>query len=78
MMLAFPLWLGGNSTLSYAPFANVLAWCFAIPGLVLSYYAAVRYVPLARAALAEGRRRDATAASGSVRRRARAGRGVSR
>jgi cardiolipin synthase len=55
LMWAFPLWLAGRSTLSYAPFVNFAAWCFAIPGLVLSYYSAARYVPLARAALAEGR-----------------------
>jgi cardiolipin synthase len=74
LMWAFPLWLGGASTLSYAPFVNFLAWCFAIPGLVLSYYSAARYVPVARAALAEGR--DARRLE---RRRssARAGRGVS-
>lgn len=55
LMWTFPLWLAGNSTLSYAPFVEALGWCFAIPGLVLSYYSAARYVPLARAALAEGR-----------------------
>jgi hypothetical protein len=32
----------------------VVGWGFAIPGLVLSYYAAFNYVPLARAALREG------------------------
>jgi cardiolipin synthase len=52
---AFPLWLAGSSTLSYAPLVDALAWCFAVPGLVLSYYAAYRYLPLGRAALAEGR-----------------------
>jgi cardiolipin synthase (CMP-forming) len=70
LMWAFPLFMGGASTLSYAPFVNLLAWCFAIPGLVLSYYSAVRYVPLARAALAEGRR-------DGDRTRARAGTGAS-
>jgi cardiolipin synthase (CMP-forming) len=33
----------------------LVAWAFAIPALVLSYYAAVRYVPAARRALREGR-----------------------
>jgi cardiolipin synthase len=56
MMWAFPFWLGGHSTLSYAPGVEVAAWCFAIPGLVASYVAAARYVPLARRALEEGRR----------------------
>jgi cardiolipin synthase len=55
MMFAFPLWLGGNSTLSYAPLVNVLAWGFAIPGLVLGYVALGAYVPLGARALREGR-----------------------
>jgi hypothetical protein len=33
----------------------VIAWGFAAGGLVLSWYAAVTYVPLARRALADGR-----------------------
>jgi cardiolipin synthase len=55
LMFAFPLFCAGASTLSWAPLAQFAAWCFAIPGLVLSYYAAAGYIPLARAALAEGR-----------------------
>jgi cardiolipin synthase len=47
---------------------EVLTWIATIGGLVLSYYAAARYVPLARAALQEGRAnrstRTATAADG--------------
>ena len=34
---------------------RVLTWVFTVGGLTLSYYAVVTYVPLARAALAEGR-----------------------
>ncbi|MFN0091895.1 MAG: CDP-alcohol phosphatidyltransferase family protein [Acidimicrobiales bacterium] len=55
LMFAFPCWLGGKSTLSYAPFLDRAAWAFAAPGLVLSYYAAALYVPRAAAALREGR-----------------------
>jgi cardiolipin synthase len=33
----------------------IAGWVFAIPGTVLGYYAAAKYVPAARAALAEGR-----------------------
>jgi uncharacterized integral membrane protein len=33
----------------------VVTWGFTIGGLVLSYYAAVAYIPQARAALREGR-----------------------
>lgn len=63
LMVAFPLFLGGHSTLSYADALGVLAWVFGIPGLVLSLYAAVLYVPLARRALAEGRAEDQESAA---------------
>jgi cardiolipin synthase len=33
----------------------LVTWAFTVGGLALSYYAAVRYVPMARAALREGR-----------------------
>jgi hypothetical protein len=33
----------------------VVTWVFTIGGLVLSYYAAIAYIPQARAALREGR-----------------------
>jgi cardiolipin synthase len=54
-MFAFPLFLGSHSTVSYAGVCGFLAWCFAIPGLILSWYAALLYIPLARSALREGR-----------------------
>lgn len=54
-MVAFPAFLGSHSTASYASVLGVLAWTSIIPGLLLSYYAAALYVPLARRALAEGR-----------------------
>ncbi len=56
LMIAFPLFLASHSDISWADAAGVLAWLTGIPGLVLSLYAAVLYVPLARRALAEGRR----------------------
>jgi cardiolipin synthase (CMP-forming) len=55
LMMAFPLFLASHSDLSWADTAGVLAWLTGIPGLVLSLYAAVLYVPMARRALAEGR-----------------------
>lgn len=55
LMIAFPLFLASYSTLGWADTAGVLAWLAGIPGLVLSIYAAILYVPLARRALAEGR-----------------------
>lgn len=62
MMFAFPLFLASNPD-GGAPWhdlARPLAWMFAIPGLVLGWYAAALYIPLARQALAEGRQPGAT------------------
>jgi cardiolipin synthase (CMP-forming) len=56
MMLAFPLFLAGHSTVGWHRLAETLAWCCAIPGLAFSLYAAVTYVPMARRALTEGRK----------------------
>jgi len=56
LMLAFPLFLASNPD-GGAPWhavARPLAWLCALPGLVLSYYSAYRYVPLAKGALAKG------------------------
>jgi cardiolipin synthase len=52
LYFAFPMWLAGESTLSYAPAMRVTAWVFAIPGLIASYYSAAQYVGLGRRALA--------------------------
>jgi cardiolipin synthase len=52
LMVAFPLFLAHESALEWP---IVLAWLAGIPGLVLSYYAAALYVPLARSALSEGK-----------------------
>lgn len=59
LMFAFPLFLGGSSTAAVAPLAQALAWVAAIPGLVLSYYAAFLYIPVWREALAEHRLQQA-------------------
>jgi cardiolipin synthase len=55
LMIAFPLFLASHSTLGWHEGAGQAAWVAGIPGLALSLYAAVLYVPLARRALAEGR-----------------------
>ncbi|MGI9119689.1 MAG: CDP-alcohol phosphatidyltransferase family protein [Acidimicrobiales bacterium] len=55
LLVSFPLFLASASTLSWAGAAELLAWAFVVPGLILSYVSAVGYVPLARRALA-GRR----------------------
>ncbi|HEX6235683.1 MAG TPA: CDP-alcohol phosphatidyltransferase family protein [Acidimicrobiales bacterium] len=67
LMVAFPLFLAGNSDLSWADTGGVLAWVAGIPGLVLSFYAALLYVPRARQALVEGRAaRRADAGAGAA------------
>jgi cardiolipin synthase (CMP-forming) len=55
LMVAFPLFLAAESEVSWAEYADEMAWIAGIPGLALSLYAAATYVPLARRALAEGR-----------------------
>lgn len=55
LMGALPAFLVSHSDSSAADAYGVLAWSVAIPGLVLSYYSAVLYVPMGRRALAEGR-----------------------
>ncbi len=45
LMFAFPIFLAGSSGAELAPALTIIAWGFAIPGIVLSYYAAVLYVP---------------------------------
>jgi cardiolipin synthase len=52
MMVAFPLFLASDPSVGWHDTARVLAWVCVIPGLVLSWYAAARYVPVAREALA--------------------------
>jgi hypothetical protein len=55
-MVALPVFLlSGDSHFGGRHVANFVAWGFAIPGLVLAWYAAVTYIPRARVALAAGR-----------------------
>lgn len=56
LMVALPLFLGGHANDDWHQIAEILAWIFAIPGLILGWYAAVTYVPGARAAIDAGRR----------------------
>lgn len=54
-MVAFPLFLASESTVSWRDAGEVLAWGFIVPGLVLSYIALTLYVPIGLRALHEGR-----------------------
>jgi cardiolipin synthase len=55
LMCAFPLFLAGHSTIGWHHVALVLGWITAVVGLVLGWLSVLVYIPLARAALAEGR-----------------------
>jgi cardiolipin synthase len=55
LLSAYPLFLAGASDLFFHRWARVAAWLFGVPSLILSYYAAAGYVPLARSALERGR-----------------------
>jgi cardiolipin synthase len=55
LMFALPLFLAGHANDDWHSVAEALAWVAVIPALVLGWYAAVTYVPKARAALAESR-----------------------
>jgi len=58
LMVAFPLFLAGSSDVSFARALTAVAWIVGVPGVALSYYAALRYIPLWRARIAEARAAD--------------------
>jgi cardiolipin synthase len=56
LMFALPLFLlADNTDGAWQVWWYICAWGFAISGLVLGYYAAVKYIPAAREALRDGR-----------------------
>jgi cardiolipin synthase (CMP-forming) len=66
LMFSLPMFLGADATrASWHAFFIVSAWGFAIGGIGLGYYAAAKYVPVAREALREGRAPRAAAEVGS-------------
>jgi cardiolipin synthase len=55
-LFAFPFFLAsGDEQLGWRDTAHTLGWVFAVPGILLSWYALALYVPIAVAALREGR-----------------------
>lgn len=66
LMTAFPLFLASRADFSSSDVARVLAWIVGIPSLVLSYQAALGYVPIARTALREGRAGRNSRSSGTT------------
>jgi cardiolipin synthase len=55
LMFAVPGFLMAESSIPIAGAFEVAAWCFGIPGLVLSYYTALAYVPAIRDGIRAGR-----------------------
>lgn len=62
LMGTFPSFLISNSGTEFAGAYEALAWGVGVPGLVLSYFSALQYIPIGRRALAEGRAARAEAA----------------
>ncbi|MFK8023417.1 MAG: CDP-alcohol phosphatidyltransferase family protein [Ilumatobacter sp.] len=60
LMGAVPSFLLGNADVWESPFFSVLAWLLGIPGLVLSWYTAIAYIPLVRNGVAAGRASTST------------------
>ncbi|MBV8979493.1 MAG: CDP-alcohol phosphatidyltransferase family protein [Acidimicrobiia bacterium] len=60
LMFAFPFFLMGHDA-GFSPHgvAEFLAWCCAVPALLLAWYAAITYIPMARQAL-KARQVDST------------------
>lgn len=63
LMFAFPGFLLGASDISVASLFQVASWLLGIPGVILSYYTAIAYVPMIRESLREGRIRRSGGAS---------------
>jgi cardiolipin synthase (CMP-forming) len=55
LMFAFPGFMLGSSTFPAHQAFQVASWLLAIPGLILSYYTAITYIPTIRASLRDGR-----------------------
>ena len=55
LMFAVPGFLLGASDISTAPYFQAAAWLLGIPGLALSIWTGIAYIPLVRAGVAAGR-----------------------
>jgi cardiolipin synthase len=55
LMVTFPLFLLGHSDVAWHSEAELVAWGWGIPSLIIAWYAAIAYIPVARRALADGR-----------------------
>jgi cardiolipin synthase len=62
LMFAYPAFLLGDGTAAWQEPVRIVAWVTGLVGLTLAWIAAASYVPVARRALADGRRARAGAA----------------
>lgn len=60
LMGAVPSFLIAEADVWESSFFQVLAWAFGLPGLVLSYWTAIAYIPLVRSGVAAGRASTST------------------
>jgi len=60
LMTAYPLFLVSDGTAGWEHALRTVAWIVGLLGLTLAWVAAASYVPVARKALADGRRRATT------------------
>jgi cardiolipin synthase (CMP-forming) len=63
LMFSVPGFLMGSSDIAGADWFEVAAWILGIPGLILSYWTGIAYIPLVRRAVATGAATRATAVS---------------
>jgi len=63
LMFTFPGFLMAESNIAIADAFGVAAWIMGPPGLVLSWYTAVAYIPLVRDGIRRGRQKDEPAPS---------------
>jgi cardiolipin synthase len=54
LMFSVPGFLMGNSDIAGAEGFEIAAWILGIPGLILSYWTGIAYIPLVRRAVADG------------------------
>ena len=64
LMFAFPAFLLGASDFPGNDLFQLAGWLLGIPGLVLSYYSAITYIPMIRDNLREGRAKRALERAG--------------
>ncbi len=62
LMFAIPGFMLGSSDITGHGGFEVAAWCLGIPGLILSYYTAITYIPAIRHGVRAGRRVPTAAA----------------